>query len=91
MFDNRLKCVRSGAKDKDISIDIFGTVCDMRRNRPNMVQTEASVQNFVKSICVTFVFIYLQDQYIFIFDCVKYLIDKFENKIKTQTNDKNGI
>ncbi|CAG2170650.1 unnamed protein product, partial [Oppiella nova] len=54
---------------KDITIDVFNTVCDMRRCRPNMVQTE--------------------DQYIYIYDCIKYLIDRLEgqNLQNSQTDE----
>lgn len=38
MLDKNINCDKTLAKD--IYIDIFRTVCDMRKNRPNMVQTE---------------------------------------------------
>ncbi|CAG2119902.1 unnamed protein product [Medioppia subpectinata] len=51
---------------KDLTIDVFNTVCDMRRCRPNMVQTE--------------------DQYIYIYDCIKYFIDRLEGQTAGPTD-----
>ncbi len=40
------------SSQSDIFIDIFGTVYDMRKNRPNMVQTEVSLYKVEESFAL---------------------------------------